>query len=151
MLFGIALAKLGDEGPEPYLDSLCRAAKISIMDHVTFANWWGGQHPSGQAWEILLAYANTKTAAEINAPEFQPVIEALEYSIAYDPNKQDDKRTESSDNWVSMAGSHVVEGIYKLYVSKGLTKRANKFRILCEKRLTFDSSVYFEQVDRAHR
>lgn len=128
MLFVNALAR---EAPEKYLPELCEI----IHQGREPEHWWGGRVPWGVSWELLFRYAQDKTKEKPQRADLAKVFDALEApasGMARGP-----KYYSSSEP----------RDLYALYVQRGMTDQAKKFRAACKKALSYDIDYYFKMVD----
>jgi hypothetical protein len=120
-LFVNALAR-GD--PQPYLAMLAKVIEKRLRP----SQWWGGFIPAGDSWEILFEYVKTRPAAELAAGTHDASLDALEHMEWYSSSEPRD--------------------LYALYVVRGLTARAKRFRAAMHKAVTYDIDYYFDMVDK---
>ncbi len=121
-LFVNALAR---RDPQPYLPLLAEVIEKQLQP----ADWWGGRIPAGDSWSILFAHVKSRPAAELTAGKLDRSLDALERM-----------------KWF---GSSEPRDLYALYVRRGMTARAKRFRDAVRKAVTYDMDVYFDQVDRS--
>lgn len=121
-LFVNALAR---RDPQPYLPQLAEV----IERRRAPADWWGGTIPAGESWSILFAYVKGRPAAELAAGKLDRSLDALE-------------RME----WFS---SSEPRDLYALYLRRGLTARAQRFRAAVKKTASFDMDYYFDMADKS--
>lgn len=127
-LFVNALAR---EMPEAYLPDLCEIIQKDLQPK----EWWGGRIPWGVSWELLFRYAQEQTKEKPKRDDLDNVFEALESPAS------------GKDGRSRYYSSSEPRDLYALYVQRGLTHRAKKFRAACKKALSYDIDYYFKMVD----
>jgi len=127
-LFVNALAK---ENVEGYVEELCDL----IRNPRTQKNWWGGRTPWCRSWNLLFAYAQKQSPATLLSSDFQAVLKALESPVS---------DAEGRPYYVS---SSEPRDLYALYLQKGLSERAVRFRKTCTEHFKYDMNYFFDQVD----
>lgn len=127
-LFVNALAR---ENPEPHVADLCEV----IRNRLEPQDWWGGRIPWGVSWELLFFHAQKQAAAKLKTAELEKVLDALEFPAS------------GMKDGPSYYSSSEPRDLYALYVQRGLTERAKKFRAACKKSLSYDIDYYFKMVD----
>jgi hypothetical protein len=120
-LFVNALARVD---PQPYLAILGEVIEKRLVPN----DWWGGAIPAGDSWSILFGYVRARPASELSAGKFDASLDALE-------------RME----WFS---SSEPRDLYALYLRRGLTARAKRFRTATKKALSYDIDYYFDMADK---
>lgn len=119
-LFLNALAR---NNPGAYLDTL---AKV-IEQKTNPSNWWGGQIPAFNAWEILFKYLQTQPVNQITSGKFDRYLDAMEKVGNYSSSEPSD--------------------IYAFYLQRGMTDRAKKYRLEADRAATYDLEQFFRRVD----
>jgi hypothetical protein len=119
-LFLIALAR---GNPAAYLDGLAEAVEKKLEPR----NFWGGQIPAFSAWEILFKYLQAQPADSIRSGKLDRYLDALEKVGNYSSSEPRD--------------------IYALYIQRGMTERAKRFRQAATKAASYDLDYFFKQVD----
>jgi HEAT repeat protein len=127
-LFVNALAK---PDPEPYLTDLAEIVRKKLEPE----DWWGGRIPWGVSWELLMKHARKVTRDDPNAANLTLVLDALEYPASGDAKGP------------QFYSSSEPRDLYALYVQRGMKPRAEKFRAVCKKAITYDIDYYFKMVD----
>lgn len=127
-LFVNALAR---ENPQPYFRELCEIIRTGRQPK----NWWGGQIPWTVSWDILFKCAQGRTAVAWKDGEFDAVLDVLEYPA-------------SGAKRPTYCSSSEPRDLYALYVQRGLTDRAKKFRAACKKTIPYDIDYFFNMVDQ---
>jgi HEAT repeat protein len=117
--------------PTPYLPQLIDIVKNKREPE----NWWGGRIPWGVSWDLLFRHAKSRSIDKLKSGEVDKVLDALEYPAQADPKGP------------TYYSSSEPRDLYALYLQRGLTERAKKFRSTCVKNITYDIDYYFKQVD----
>jgi hypothetical protein len=116
---------LAQKDPAPYLADLAEV----IAKKLSPDRYWGGTIPAGVSWTILFGYALARPPAELTAGKHDRWLDALE--------KMD---------WFS---SSEPRKLYALYLVRGLTPRAKKFRDAMRKNKTgYNIDYYFDMADK---
>jgi len=121
-LFVNALAR---KNPQPYLALLGE----TIEKHSQPAEWWGGMIPAGDSWSILFGYVKARPLAELTSGKLDPALDSLERM-----------------KWFS---SSEPRDLYALYLRRGMTTRAQRFRAAAKKNIPFDMEPYFDMADKS--
>ena len=95
---------LARKDPKPYLVQLANVVEKQLQP----AGWWGGRIPAADSWEILFNYVKAQPQAELSRQPLGNVLDSLERM-----------------KWFS---SSEPRDLYALYVRRGLTARAKRFR-----------------------
>lgn len=127
-LFVNALAR---KTPQAYLPDLCEIIHKGLQPQ----DWWGGRIPWGVSWELLFRHAQEQTKEKPKRGDLEKVFDALEAPAS---GMADGPRFFSSSE---------PRDLYALYVQRGLTDRAKRFRAACKKALSYDIDYYFKMVD----
>jgi hypothetical protein len=98
--------------------------------------FWGGRIPWGVSWERLFIYVQGQPAADVRSGKLDKALDALEYPASGDPAGP------------SYYSSSEPRDLYALYVQRGMTDRAAKFRAQAKKTITYDIDYYFNMVDQ---
>jgi len=120
-LFINALAR---RDPQPYLAQLAEVIEKRLQP----TRWWGGAIPAGDSWKLLFGYVKARPAAELAAGTLDASLDALERM-----------------QWFS---SSEPRDLYALYLRRGLTARAKRFRDATRKAVTYDIDYYFDMADK---
>lgn len=128
-LFVNALAR-DDTGN--YLDELGEIVKKQQAPE----HFWGGRIPWSVSWDRLFFYVQRQSVAQGRDGRFDRVLDVLEYPASGDP---------AGPTYFS---SSEPRDLYALYVQRGMTDRAAKFRALTKKNVIGDLDVFFERVDQ---
>jgi len=131
-LFVNALAR---EDAGQYLDELTEIIKKKKEPE----SFWGGRIPWGVSWELLFFYVQRQPPADVKSGKCDKALDALEYPASGDA---------AGPTYYS---SSEPRDLYALYVQRGLTDRAAKFRALAKKNITYDIDYYFKMVDENPR
>jgi hypothetical protein len=99
-------------------------------------NWWGGHIPWSVSWDILFRCAQGRIAIAWKEGQFDDVLDALEHPA-------------SGEKGPTYHGSSEPRDLYALYVQRGLTDRAKKFRAACKKSIPYDIDYFFNMVDQS--
>jgi len=91
------------------------------------SQWWGGAIPAGDSWHILFEYVKARPAAELGS--LTSSLDALEHM-----------------KWFS---SSQPRDLYALYLRRGLTARARRFREAMRKAAPFDMERDFDMADKS--
>ena len=100
-----------------------------IENHPQPSDWWGGTIPAQDSWTILFAWVKAQPAATLAAGKRDPLLDALE-------RMQWNSSSEPRD-------------LYALYLVRGMTARARRFREAAKRTIPFDMSLYFDQADKS--
>lgn len=98
-----------------------------IINNSEPTNWWGGAMPSGDSWNILFKYIQSRQASKLQSGQFDASLDALEKLQWYSSSEPRD--------------------LYALYLQKGLIVRAKAFREKCCRTFTYDIDYFFKMVD----
>jgi hypothetical protein len=120
-LFINALAR---KAPASYIAELAEVIEKRLEPDL----WWGGTIPAQDAWTILFGWAKTQSAADVAGGKLDTTLDSLERM-----------------NWNS---SSEPRDLYALYLVRGLTARARRFRETAKRTIPFDMSAYFDMVDQ---
>ena len=131
-LFVNALAR-ADAGR--YLDELAEIIKKKKEPE----SFWGGRIPWGVSWELLFFYVQRQPPAQVRGGQLDKVLDALEYPASGDPKGP------------SYYSSSEPRDLYALYLQRGMTERAAKFRALAKKNIGYDIDYFFKMVDENPR
>jgi len=122
---------LAGENPERYLDDLGDVIRRKLEPE----NWWGGRIPWGVSWDILFRHVQQQEPGVLKSGKLDKVLDTLEYPASGDPKGP------------SFYSSSEPRDLYALYLQRGLTARAAKFRAACKKTITYDIDYYFKMAD----
>lgn len=118
---------LAESNPDPYLDSLAEIIEKRLQPN----RFWGGRIPCASSWDILFKYMQSRSADDLKSDKLSRYLDALERMQGY--------------------GSSEPRDLYALYLQRGLTDRAGKFREECRKSFTYDIEYFFKMVDKDPR
>jgi hypothetical protein len=121
-LFINALAR---QDPRPYLPLLAEVIEKQLQPQ----QWWGGMIPAGDSWTLLFEHVKSRPAAELTSGQLDASLDALERM-----------------RWFS---SSEPRDLYALYLRRGLTARAKKFRDATRKAVSYNIDTYFDMADRS--
>jgi HEAT repeat protein len=128
-LFVNALAR---EDAGAFLDELAEIIKRKKEPE----QFWGGSIPWGVSWDLLFHHVQRQPAADVRGGKFDKMLDALEYPASGDAAGP------------SYYSSSEPRDLYALYVQRGMSDRAAKFRALAKKNITYDIDYYFKMVDQ---
>jgi len=128
-LFVNALAR---DDTEAYVDELGEIIKKQKSPE----HFWGGAIPWAVSWDRLFYYVQRQPEAQVRGGGFDKVLDLLEYPATGDP---------AGPHYF---GSTEPVALYALYVQRGMTERAAKFRALTKKNVVGDLGEFFDRAER---
>ncbi len=114
-----------------YADELCDIIRNNRQPN----NWWGGFVVWGDSWNVLFKAAQAASKDELTGKQFEPILAALEAPASGNPKAP------------TYYSSSEPRDLYALYLRKGLRDRAQAFRAVCKKTISYDIDYYFKIVD----
>jgi HEAT repeat protein len=120
----LSLLALARNDPGPHLEALAQV----IKDKPTPTDWTGGEIPAFTAWKLVFRYLRSKPAAEMRSGKWDAYLDALEQVGEYSSSEPRD--------------------IYALYLQRGMSERAAKYRAKVKKERSYDMDYYFDMVDK---
>jgi len=120
-LFVNALAR---SNPKPYLARLGEVIDKQLQPQ----DWWGGSIPAGDSWRILFAYVKARPVAELTAGTLDRTLDSLEHM-----------------KWFS---SSEPRDLYALYIRRGMTGRATRFRAALKTAVSYSMDQYLDEADQ---
>lgn len=121
---------LATENPAKYTDELGQTIRTDPKPKA----WWGGHVPWGVAWSLLFKYAQSQSAAQVRAGDFDKILDALESPV---------REFEQSNHY----SSSEPRDLYAFYIQRGMKKRAKDYRKVVNEKTRYDMELYFKRVD----
>jgi len=128
-LFVNALAR---DDTAAYVDELGEIIKTQESP----SRFWGGAIPWGVSWNRLFFYVQRQPIEQVRDGRFDRVLDMLEYPAS------------GNVGGPRYFGSSEPTDLYALYVQRGMTDRAVKFRALTKKNVLGDLSEFYDRVDQ---